>query len=100
VRSDNLSLPVTAYKGVPYLVAPCSLILLHYNEQRAVPPCHAIWLLIPEDQVLEIFLFIASVFVLVCEEGGVDLATLVGGRTYVDLSGRQRSCFGQSRTGD
>jgi hypothetical protein len=85
VRSDNLSLPVTAYEGVPDLVTPGSFIFLHDDEQRTVPPGHAIWLLVPEDQVLEILLLVPSILVLVCEERCVDLTTFVGGCSYVHL---------------
>lgn len=87
MRSDHLGLSVAAYEGVPDLVAPRGFVLLHDNEQRAVPPRHAVGLLVPEDQVLEILVVVPAIFVLGGQQRGVDLAALVGGRAYVDLWG-------------
>lgn len=85
MRSDNLSLAVAAYEGVPHLVAPGRLVLLHDDEQRAVPARHAVGLLVPEDQVLKVLVVVAAILVRVGQQRGVDLAALVGGRAYVDL---------------
>jgi hypothetical protein len=91
VRSDHLGLAVAAHEGVPDLVAPRGFVLLHDDEQRAVPPRHAVGLLVPEDQVLKVVLVVATLFVVVGQQCGVDLATLVGGRAYVDLWWSARS---------
>jgi hypothetical protein len=85
MRSYNLSLPVAAYEGVPDLVTPRGFVLLHDDEQRAIPTRHAVGLLVPEDQVLKVFLLVPAIFVLVGQQRGVDLAALVSGRTDVDL---------------
>ena len=83
--SDDFGLAVAAYEGVPDLVAPRGLVFLHDDEQRAVPAGHAVGLLVAEDEVLKDFLLVAAVGVLVGQQRRVDLATLVGGGSYVDL---------------
>lgn len=85
VRPDNLALPVTAHHGVPYLFDGRRLVLVDHGEQRTVPTRHAVGLLIPEDEVLEILLFVAAVGVWVGQQALVDFTTLVGGRAYVNL---------------
>jgi hypothetical protein len=67
IRLDDLHLAVTAYHGLPYLVAWRCLVFFNYDEQRTVPPCHAIGLLIPEDEILEVPLFITSINLLIRE---------------------------------
>jgi len=85
VRSDHLGLAVAAYKGVPDLVAPGRFVFLYDDEQRTVPPRHTVRLFVPEDEVLEVLLFIAPILVLVSQQGGVDLATFISGGAYVHL---------------
>ena len=58
-------MPVTAYHGIPYLVAWRLLVFLDHDEQRAVPSRHAIGLFVAEDEVLKIVVVISTVAVLV-----------------------------------
>jgi hypothetical protein len=60
---DDLHLAVTAYHGLPYLVAWRRLVFFDRDEQRTIPPGHAIGLLIPEDQILKVLLFIATIVI-------------------------------------
>ena len=66
VWTNDLHLPVTAHHGLPYLVERWGLVFVQYCEERTVPSGHAIWLLISEDQVLEVLLFISSIILLIC----------------------------------
>lgn len=84
----DLGLAVAANEGVPDLIAPGGLIFLHNDEQRAVPPCHAVRLLVPEDQVLEVLLLVPPIFVWIGQQSVVELATLVGVGAYVDDAAR------------
>lgn len=65
VGLDRFHLAVTAYHGIPYLVAWRLLVFLDHDEQRAVPSRHAIGLFVAEDEVLKIVVVISTVAVLV-----------------------------------
>jgi hypothetical protein len=82
---DNLRLAIATNESLPHLVAWWCFVLLDHDEQRAVPPRHAIGLFIPEDQVLEIVLFIASIVVCVGQKLLVVFATAIRWRSYVQL---------------
>jgi hypothetical protein len=85
VGLDNLRLGVAPNEGIPHLVAPRRLVFLDDNEERTVPARHAVWLFVAEDEVLEIIVLVAAVLVGVGQQGRVELATLVGGGSYVHL---------------
>lgn len=85
VGFDGLQLAVGANEGIPYLLTRRRGVLLDDDEQWAVPPCHAVGLLVPEDQVLKVFLLIATVILLVCQQLLVVLATSIGRRSYMQL---------------
>lgn len=85
VGFDGLQLAVAANERIPYLLARRRGVLLDDDEQRAVPPRHAVGLLVPKDEVLEVFVLIAAVVLRVCQQLLVVLATSIGRRSYMQL---------------
>ena len=85
IRLHRLHLAIAADHGFPYLLTWRRGIFFDHDEQRTVPPRHAIGLLIPEDEVLEVFLVIPSIRVLVGQQLLVVFATSIGRRPYMQL---------------
>jgi len=85
VWPHNLGLAITADESIPDLLKGRCFVLDNDGEEWAIPSRHAVWLLIPEDQVLKVFLFIPAVVLLVCEQLSVNFAALIRRRSYVHL---------------
>jgi hypothetical protein len=85
IRLHRLHLAIAADYGFPYLLTWWRGIFFDHDEQRTVPPRHAIGLLIPEDQVLKVFLVVSSIRVLIGQQLLVVFATSIGRRPYMQL---------------
>lgn len=85
VRLHSLPFAIAADHGFPYLLTRRRSIFFDHDEQRTVPPRHAVGLLIPEDQVLKVFLLVPSIRVLVGQQFLVVFATSIGRRPYMQL---------------
>ena len=86
IRPNDLRLSLFTNQSIPDGLKRRLGIVEGDREQRTIPSCHAVRLLVSVDQVFEDISLVAAFFVLVIEEPGVDLAALRDRSSYVHLS--------------
>ena len=86
IRPNDLRLSLFTNQSIPDGFKRRLGIVEGDREQRTIPSCHAVRLLVSVDQVLEDIGLVAAFFVRVIEEPGVDLAALRDRSSYVHLS--------------